>query len=289
MPSLTDVTDSGGLRLNGIQVNMTPCTAPSRPRPPEGFVRRLDSDTPSFTIDPAKVAQGSPFNALASLDSLLHFSRYVRGDLVDLGFGSASHRVWHEERVDTATLVDWPSSFHDTLHVDVLADINNPLPLDDASADTVLMTSVLEHLHSPATALAEARRILRPGGTLLLQVPFLYRVHEEPHDYFRYTRYGLRALLEQSGLRVVAGEAYGNLVAVLVDLAAKGGVNLAGAVASHLPERLASRTRRYCKAILSGAQLQAFCLLARPGLRRRTDRLGGPEQFPLGYTVAAAA
>lgn len=74
------------------------------------------------------------------------------------------------------------------------------LPLPDASIDTVLLLEVLEHLHQPGHALSEIARVLRPGGCLLLTVPFLYPVHDAPHDYQRYTCHGLMRDMEAIGL-----------------------------------------------------------------------------------------
>jgi SAM-dependent methyltransferase len=55
----------------------------------------------------------------------------------------------------------------------------------------------------PAAVLAEAWRVLRPGGVLLLSAPFFWPLHEEPHDYYRYTRHGLQHLLEQAGFEAI--------------------------------------------------------------------------------------
>lgn len=74
------------------------------------------------------------------------------------------------------------------------------LPLHNASVDTVLLLEVLEHLCDPREALAEIRRVLRPGGKLLLTVPFLYPIHDAPHDYQRYTIHGLQREIESVGL-----------------------------------------------------------------------------------------
>ena len=74
------------------------------------------------------------------------------------------------------------------------------LPFADASFDTVAMLDVLEHLAQPAMAVSEARRVLRPGGRLILQVPFLYPLHDVPHDFQRWTRIGLERLVESHGL-----------------------------------------------------------------------------------------
>lgn len=91
---------------------------------------------------------------------------------------------------------------------DIFADASR-LPLADASIDTVLLLEVLEHLRYPAQALAEITRVLRPGGRLLLTVPFLYPVHDAPHDYQRYTCHGLLREMKTAGL--VADEPAVNL------------------------------------------------------------------------------
>jgi|SRR5687768_4145535 len=69
--------------------------------------------------------------------------------------------------------------------------------LADAVFDVVLCTEVLEHLPEPQRAIDEIFRVLRPGGTLLLTTRFLFPIHDAPHDYFRFTKYGLRYLLRR--------------------------------------------------------------------------------------------
>jgi SAM-dependent methyltransferase len=71
------------------------------------------------------------------------------------------------------------------------------LGLADAAFDVVLCTEVLEHLPEPQRAVDEMFRVLRPGGTLLLTTRFLFPIHDAPHDYFRFTKYGLRHLLRR--------------------------------------------------------------------------------------------
>jgi len=84
--------------------------------------------------------------------------------------------------------------------VDYIGDIQDLREIKTASIDTVMCFEVLEHVPDPARAMSELSRILKPGGVLLLTVPHLSRLHEEPHDYFRYTNHGLRTLCERSGL-----------------------------------------------------------------------------------------
>ncbi len=85
---------------------------------------------------------------------------------------------------------------------DVLADAHD-VPLDDEYADTVLMNEVLEHLERPADSIREAYRLLKPGGYLILDTPFIWPIHEAPRDFFRFTPFGLRYLLESAGFEVV--------------------------------------------------------------------------------------
>jgi 2-polyprenyl-3-methyl-5-hydroxy-6-metoxy-1,4-benzoquinol methylase len=61
--------------------------------------------------------------------------------------------------------------------------------------DVIVLSEVLEHVNSPHLAIENIHRVLEEGGRLILTVPFIFPIHERPHDYFRYTRYGLEFLL----------------------------------------------------------------------------------------------
>lgn len=76
------------------------------------------------------------------------------------------------------------------------------LPFGDRSFDGVLCSQVLEHVFTPAEFLQEIHRVLRPGGVLLLATPFAWDEHEQPHDFARYSSFGLKALLERHGFEV---------------------------------------------------------------------------------------
>lgn len=99
--------------------------------------------------------------------------------------------------------------------IDFVADIQDMPVVATASMGSVVCTQVLEHVPRPWEAMAEIARVLQPGGYLILSVPHLSVMHEIPHDYYRYTRYGLRALSEQSGLEVERIIESGGLVAFL--------------------------------------------------------------------------
>jgi len=87
-------------------------------------------------------------------------------------------------------------------------------PVEDTSVDVVLATETLEHVPQPEVFLAEARRVLRPTGRIVLTVPFAARWHYVPHDYWRFTPSSLRNLLEAAGFEDVVVHARGNEVTV---------------------------------------------------------------------------
>jgi len=138
----------------------------------------------------------------------------ISGDVVDLGAGEAPYRAFFVTHANSYRTVDWANSQH-RIAVDVIADLNAPLPLADSSADVAVSISVLEHLRRPDRFLAEVARILRPGGRLLLQVPWQWMIHEAPHDYFRYSPFALRAMLEENGFEVVSLAPSGGVFATL--------------------------------------------------------------------------
>jgi SAM-dependent methyltransferase len=147
--------------------------------------------------------------------------QHACGRLLDLGCGNVPLYALYRPLVDDVLCVDWAQSAHDTQHLDQAADLNQPLELESASFDTVLLTDVLEHIAQPAPLMAEIRRVLKPGGMLIGSVPFLYRLHEEPHDHFRYTVHTLRRFAAHAGFVVTMLEAYGSGTDVLFDTLGK--------------------------------------------------------------------
>jgi SAM-dependent methyltransferase len=81
---------------------------------------------------------------------------------------------------------------------DVIADASR-LPIASNAVDLVFCTQVLEHVPRPWILLAECHRVLKTGGWLVLSAPFYWPLHEEPHDYFRFTRHGLESLIADAG------------------------------------------------------------------------------------------
>src|SRR5262249_11690391 len=89
------------------------------------------------------------------------------------------------------------------------------LPFPDGSFDTVLSIQVLEHTPEPFHLVAEMSRVLKVSGALILAAPFSFRLHDEPHDNFRYTPHGFRAMCESMGLVVDHVQQVGSLWSLL--------------------------------------------------------------------------
>ena len=124
----------------------------------------------------------------------------VNGLVLDLGSADSPYRKYF------SNLVTCDIRAGDG--VDVVADAHC-LPFEDDKFDCIICTEVLEHLHSPAAAISEMKRILKPGGMLILTTRFVFPIHDAPNDYYRYTKYGLKFLFSDGwniiDLRAEAG------------------------------------------------------------------------------------
>jgi len=126
------------------------------------------------------------------------YSPLMRGKLFDLGCGEGAYKSFFLEHAKEYVGVDWAGTVHKA-QLDIAADLNKALPIENGAADCVVALSVLEHLYEPQVMLNEAYRILKPGGAMIIQVPWQWWIHEQPHDYFRFTPFGLKYMLEKAG------------------------------------------------------------------------------------------
>ncbi|XXX74428.1 class I SAM-dependent methyltransferase [Sorangium sp. So ce134] len=151
--------------------------------------------------------------------SLARLAPRARGRLLDVGCGDKPYEHLFLPHVVEYLGVEHEATFGATAAIsrgkaDVLYD-GERLPFPDASFDTVLSVQVLEHTPRPGALVAEMARVLRPGGLLILSAPFSFRLHEEPHDYFRFSPHGLRALCGRAGLTVEEICPHGSLWSLL--------------------------------------------------------------------------
>lgn len=144
------------------------------------------------------------------------------GVLLDIGCGSVPYYDIYKDLVQDTICIDWGKEDGEISYLDYIADLNEKIALDSEIADTVLCTDVLEHIRTPEILFSEMARLMRKDAKLILTVPFLYWIHDEPYDNHRYTRYMLEDFCKRNNLTVVSLEEYGGLPEVLYDLVYKG-------------------------------------------------------------------
>ena len=124
---------------------------------------------------------------------------HAHGDLLDVGCGSKPFARVFAGRVTSYRGTDLAASpYLGDARLDAFARAE-ALPFRAGAFDTVLGLSMLTYLPEPGRMLAEAHRVLRPGGTLILEFTQMVPEHDPPHDYFRFTRHGAAHLLRAAG------------------------------------------------------------------------------------------
>lgn len=149
--------------------------------------------------------------------AMREFARTLSGSLLDVGCGTKPYEELFRVDLYKGLDIDNPGT-RERGHADYFYD-GTTFPVETASYDSVLCNQVLEHVFNPNEFLAEINRVLRPGGHLLLTIPFVWDEHEQPYDYARYSSFGLAALLERAGMKIVRHQKIGADPSILFQLA----------------------------------------------------------------------
>lgn len=136
-------------------------------------------------------------------DSAKH---YAKGKLVDLGCGVKPYESIFTPYIDSYFGVDFKptseSNYGKNTQADLYVDCTNT-GLGSESFDTLLSTQVMEHILETDQYLSECYRLLRKNGHGIFTVPFLWQLHSEPYDYFRFTPFSLKKLFEKNGFKII--------------------------------------------------------------------------------------
>lgn len=127
----------------------------------------------------------------------------MRGRLLDFGCGTKPYRALFQVAEYTGTDIEVSGHDHANEDIDVYYD-GRTLPFANASFDSIFSSEVFEHIFNLPEILDELCRVLKPGGHMLVTVPFVWDEHEIPYDFARYTSFGLRHIFREKGLELVA-------------------------------------------------------------------------------------
>ncbi len=241
--------------INGIPI-FTPIAGEIRPS--EKLVRSPDTGTPW-----RKANWQFLQNQLAALPS--------NAQILDVGAGRGDFAALLD-RFQTIALDIYPYP-----EVDLVCDLTESNPFRPAQFDAVVLMNVLEHVYATHTLVAHLAELLKPGGVLIVAVPFLVKLHQTPVDFVRYTHFALERFAGEHGLVCETLEGYYDPLFLL----SEGTGNIKNAYLPGMPrsKRIAARL------LLSGIQSLSNGLQSTlgPGIARPPQEMR--SQAPTGYQI----
>ncbi|OGI07893.1 MAG: hypothetical protein A3F80_00430 [Candidatus Melainabacteria bacterium RIFCSPLOWO2_12_FULL_35_11] len=153
---------------------------------------------------------------------------YSKGILLDVGCGSSPFQNYFLQHIEQYLKHEHPEAAKENVKYDYLSELPEISALNN-SIDTIISFSVLEHVSEPFEVLKEFKRILKINGIFIISIPQYWHLHEEPHDYLRFTKYILKEKISELGFEIIymngigrsfalVGQALCNAMILLFDL-----------------------------------------------------------------------
>lgn len=136
--------------------------------------------------------------------------KYCKGKILDAGAGHLLYKKMLTKYSEDYESMDFEQTHPNLTHI---ADIQEMSNISSSRFDFVFSRNVLEHVPHPERGMKEINRVLKPGGYAIITVPHLGYLHNEPHDYWRFTKYSLKLITEEAGLKVEEIREIGGLIA----------------------------------------------------------------------------
>jgi SAM-dependent methyltransferase len=145
------------------------------------------------------------------------FAPQLTGRLMDFGCGLKPYE--HLFTADEYIGVDFEGEgeTYAKEKVDVFYD-GRSLPFPDNHFDSVFSSEVFEHIFNLPEIITELKRVIKPGGRILVTCPFSFGEHETPADYARYTSFAMKHMFTNNGFRIIAFEKTGGNIEAITQL-----------------------------------------------------------------------
>lgn len=151
-------------------------------------------------------------------EAIKKHSKELNGVVLDFGCGSKPYLSLFPHVKEYIGL-DYENEGHDHKNENVDVFYNGEkMPFPDDYFDAVLSSEVFEHIFELNNTIVEINRVMKPNGKILITCPFVWDLHEEPHDFARYTPYALLHLMEKNGFEVMEIERRGSFREVIAQL-----------------------------------------------------------------------
>jgi len=159
--------------------------------------QEFSPDSLGIFINPFYIARKGLYKGIIS------YAHYINGKVLDVGCGQKPYKHVFSTSSYIGMDIEQSGHSHQDEHIDVYYD-GKVFPFEDNSFDNALTNQVFEHVFNPEEFLSEIHRVLRPGGHLLITVPFVWDEHEQPYDYARYSSFGLTHVLQSNGFKIIS-------------------------------------------------------------------------------------
>lgn len=143
--------------------------------------------------------------------------KYLKGRLLDFGCGSKPYKEIIDVQEYIGLDLKESGHCHKNEQVDIYYD-GKTIPFDDNHFASIFSSEVFEHVFNLDQVLSELHRVIKPGGHMLITIPFVWYEHEIPYDFARYTSFGIEHLLKRAGFEIIAVEKTTNYVETVIQM-----------------------------------------------------------------------
>lgn len=151
------------------------------------------------------------------LKAILEHASSLSGIMMDFGCGSKPYKSLFN--VEKYIGVDYENPGHPHLNEQIDVFYNGKtIPFENNYFDSVFSSEVFEHVFNLDEILKEINRVMKPGAVMLITCPFAICEHEIPHDFARYSSYGIKHVLQENGFEILQQQKTGNSIETIAQL-----------------------------------------------------------------------